>query len=122
MAGAQRRLDSAVEGFDKVGHARFGLEAGGRRLGAIHAESVKQWDFKVQDPEGAEVARITKTWAGWAMERFTKADNYVVEMHRTLEEPFRSLVIGGALAFDVELKQRGDETRGSSFWGTRTYK
>ena len=53
--------------------------------------------------------RITKTWAGWAKERFTKADNYVVQMHRPLEEPLRSLVIAAALALDVELKQ-GDPT------------
>ena len=122
MAKAQQRLDSAVEGLDKVGHARFGLEADGRRLGSIQAESVKEWDFKVQDPGGIEFARITKTWAGWAKERFTKADNYVIEMHHPLEEPLRSLLIAGALAIDVELKERGEQTRGSSLWGTRSYK
>ena len=122
LGGVQQRLTSAVNGLDKVGHARFGLEAGGQRLGSIHAESTKQWDFNVQDPTGTEIARITKTWAGWAKERFTKADNYVVQMHRPLEEPLRSLVIAAALAIDVELKQRGDQTRGSSVWGTRSYK
>jgi sporulation protein YlmC with PRC-barrel domain len=121
LGGVQDRLDSAVEGLDKVGHARFGLEAGGERLGSIHAESTTQWDFNVQDPTGSEVARITKTWAGWTKERFTKADNYVVQMHRPLAEPLRSLVIAAALAIDVELKQHGDQTSGSSVWGTRRY-
>jgi Scramblase len=121
LRGVQGRLTSAVEGLDKVGHARFGLEAGGQRLGSVHAESVKEWNFNVQDPAGTEIARITKTWAGWVKERFTKADHYVVQMHRPLEEPLRSLVIAAALAIDVELKQRGDQTRGSSFWGTRRY-
>lgn len=121
LGGVQGRLTSAVEGLDKVGHARFGLEAGGQRLGSVHAESVKEWNFNVQDPAGTEIARITKTWAGWVKERFTKADHYVVQMHRPLEEPLRSLVIAAALAIDVELKQRGDQTRGSSFWGTRRY-
>lgn len=118
----QPRLDSAVEGLDEVGHARFGLEADGRRLGSIHAESTTEWDFNVQDPTGTEIARVTKTWAGWAKERFTKADNYVVKMHRPLEEPLRSLVIAAALAIDVELKERGDQTWGSSVGGTRHYR
>ena len=122
LGGVQQRLTSAVKGLDKVGHARFGLEAGGQRLGSIHAESTKEWDFKVQDPTGTEIARITKTWAGWAKERLTKADNYVVQMHRPLEEPLRSLVIAAALAIDVELKQQGDQTSGSSVWGTRRYR
>lgn len=64
----------------------------------------------------------TKTWAGWAKERFTKADNYVVQTHGPLDEPLRSLVIAAALAIDMELKQRGEQTSGSSIWGTRRYK
>lgn len=122
LGGIQGRLNSAVEGLDKVGHARFGLEADGQRLGSIHSDDTRQWDFTVTDPTGSEVARITKTWAGWAKERFTKADNYVVQMHRRLEDPLRSLVIAAALAIDVELKQDGNQTRGSSVGGTRRYK
>ena len=118
----QDRLDSAVEGLDEIGHARFGLEAQGQRLGSINAESPIPWDFNVQDPTGLEIARITKEWAGWTKERFTKADNYVVQMHRPLEEPLRSLVIAAALAIDVELKERGDQTWGSSVGGTRHYR
>jgi hypothetical protein len=120
-SGVSGRLSSAVEGLDKVGHVRFGLEAGGQRLGSIHAESIREWNCNIQDVTGTEIGRITKTWAGWAKERFTKADNYVVQMHRPLEEPLRSLVIAAALALDVALKQ-GDQTSGSSVWGTRRYK
>lgn len=120
VAGAQRRLDSAVEGLDKMGHARFGLEADGRRVGSIHAEDVKNWDFRVQDPTGNQIARVTKQWAGWTKERFTKADNYIVDMHGPLQSTLRSLIIAGAMMIDAELKQ-GDPTRGSSLWGTRTY-
>jgi len=116
LEGVQERL-----GLDKIGHARFGLEAGGQRLGSVHAESIEQWDFNVKDQTGTEIARITKTWAGWAKERVTRADNYVVQMHRPLEEPLRSLIIAAALAIDMELKQRGDQTSGSALWGTRRY-
>lgn len=56
--------------------------------------------------------------AGWAKARFTKADNYVVQIHRPLEEPLRSLVIAAALALDIGLKQ-GSQTSGS--WGTCRY-
>jgi hypothetical protein len=122
VGGIQDRLDSAVEGLDKVGHARFGLEADGQRLGSIHAEDTTQWDFNVKDSTDTEVARITKTWAGWAKERFTKADNYVVQMHHPLDEPLRSLVIAAALAIDVELKQKGQQVTGSQSWGKGRYK
>lgn len=89
----------------KTGHSRFGLEAGGQRLGSIHAEAINAWDFSIKDPSGTELGRITKTWAGYAKERFTKADNYVVVMHREVEDPLLSLVIAASLALDVALKQ-----------------
>ena len=91
-----------------IRNVRFSLESGGRLLGSINAESRAAWDFSIQDANGSEVARITKTWAGWAKERFTKADNYVVQIHRPLEEPLRSLVIAAALAVDTALKQDGN--------------
>jgi uncharacterized protein YxjI len=93
---------------------RFRLESGGQRLGSINAESWRAWDFNIQDPAGTEIARITKTWAGLAKEWFTKADNYVLEVHRPLEEPLRSLVVAAALAVDTALKQDGDWDHRSS--------
>lgn len=91
-----------------LGNVRFSLESGGRTLGAISAESRAAWDFSIQDADRSEVARITKTWAGWAKEHFTKADNYVVHIHRALEEPMRSMVVAAALAVDTALKQDGN--------------
>jgi len=108
-SGAADRISSAADGLDKVGHVRFGLVAEGVRVGSIHAETIEEWDFRVQDPSGTEVARVTKTWAGWGRERFTKADNYVVQMRQPLKEPMRSLAIAVALAIDIALKQ-GDPT------------
>jgi|GEM_PF-2294475 len=113
-SGIASRMSAAVEGLDKVGHVRFGLEAGGARLGAIVAESIDEWDFRVQDPSGAEFARITKTWAGWAKERFTRADNYVVQIPVPVSDPLRSLVVAAALTVDVALKQ------GAPVTGTRS--
>jgi hypothetical protein len=51
------------------------------------------------------VARITKTFAGLVQAAFTTADNYVVQIHRPLEEPLRSLVVAAALSVDTALKQ-----------------
>lgn len=88
-----------------VGKIHFGLHAGGRRIGAINAENWRAWNFNVQDESGAEVARITKTWEGLAKTMLTSADNYVVQIHRPLDDPLRSLVVAGALGVDTALKQ-----------------
>jgi uncharacterized protein YxjI len=90
---------------------RFRMEAGGETLGTINAESWRAWDFSIQDPSGNEIGRITKTWAGFSKQNFTKADNYVLEMYRPLEDPLRSLVVSAALVVDTVLKQGTNERR-----------
>ena len=89
----------------RLGKAKFDLEAGGRQWGMIHAENFRAWNFNIQDYSGAEVARITKTWEGAAKALFTTADNYVVHIHRPLEDPLRSLVVASSLTIDLILKQ-----------------
>lgn len=115
-----RRLASATDGAKKLGHVRFGLEAGGRRLGSLYATNRNAWEFAILDESGVDVGKVTKTWAGWTKERFTKADNYVVQMKESIEDPLRSLVVAAALAIDVALKQ-GPQTSRSSWSGTRRY-
>lgn len=88
-----------------IGKIRFGLQAGDRTVGSINAENWRAWNFSVKDESGTEVARITKTWEGMAKTMFTTADNYVVQIHRPLEEPLRSLVVAAALSVDTALKQ-----------------
>jgi uncharacterized protein YxjI len=88
-----------------IGKIRFSLEAGGQQWGSINAENWRAWNFNVQDHTGAEVARITKTFAGLVKAAFTTADNYVVQIHRPLEDPIRSLVVAAALGVDTALKQ-----------------
>ncbi len=92
----------------KIGHLgniRFSLESGGQVLGSIQVEDRDEWDFRIEDREGAEVARITRTSAGLAKEWFTKADHYVVQIHRPLEDPLRSLVVAASLAVDTVFRQ-----------------
>jgi uncharacterized protein YxjI len=88
-----------------VGKIHFGLQAGGRKVGSLNAENWRAWNFNITDESGTEVARITKTWEGMAKTMFTTADNYVVKIHRPLEDPLRTLVIASALGVDTALKQ-----------------
>ena len=89
-----------------IGKIRFNLEAAdGQVLGSINAENWRAWNFNVQDAEGGELARITKTWEGLAKTMFTTADNFEVQIHRQTDDPLRSLVVAAALAVDTALKQ-----------------
>lgn len=100
-----------VRQLNAIGKIRFGLEVGGDQIGTINGENWRAWNWNVQDASGAEVARITKTWEGLAKTMFTTADNYVLQIHRPLEDPLRSMVVASALAVDTALKQ---DSRGFS--------
>lgn len=102
--GAGREVGQVVQ-QNAVGKIRFALEAGGSTVGSINAENWRAWNFSIRDHTDAEVARITKTWEGLAKTMFTTADNYVVQIHRPLEDPLRSLVVASAVSVDTALKQ-----------------
>jgi len=88
-----------------IGKIRFSMEAGGHTYGSINAENWRAWNFAILDHSGAEIARITKTWEGLATTLFTTADSFVVQIHRQLDDPLRSMVVASALCVDVALKQ-----------------
>lgn len=88
-----------------IGKIRFAFEVGGQRIGGIAAENWRAWDFAITDAQGAEVARVKKTFEGLAKAMFTTADNYVVRVHRPLDEPLRTLVVAAAVSVDTALKQ-----------------
>jgi len=113
VKGAVGLIDrvSPVNLEEKIGHlgnVRFSLRSGDQTLGSIEVEDRGEWDFRIQDAAGTEVARITRTWAGLAREWFTKADNYVVQIHRPLGDPLRALVVAAALAVDTVFRQDAD--------------
>ncbi len=105
VSDGQGREIGQITQQNAIGKIRFGLESGGHVYGSINAENWRAWNFNIQDHTGAEVARITKTWEGLAKTMFTTADNYVVQLHRQLDEPLRSLVVASALSVDTALKQ-----------------
>jgi uncharacterized protein YxjI len=94
-----------VKQANVFGKIRFSLEAGGQTVGSLNAQNWRAWNFNVQDAAGAEVARITKKWVGLAKAAFTTADNYVVEIHKQMDDPLLSLVVAAALCVDTALKQ-----------------
>ena len=102
--GDGRELGEVVQ-ENVFGKIHFALMVGGTKVGSINAENWRAWNFSIQDHAGTEVARITKTWEGVAKTLFTTADNYVLQIHRPLEEPLRSLVVASALCVDTALKQ-----------------
>jgi uncharacterized protein YxjI len=87
------------------GKIHFSLQSGQHTYGAIRAENWRAWNFRIDDHEGTEVARITKTFEGVAKTLFTTADNYVVQIHRQLPHPLNALVVASALSVDTALKQ-----------------
>lgn len=87
------------------GKIRFGLHSGGRSVGSLNAQNWRAWDFQILDDQNQEVARIKKTFEGVAKTLFTTADNYVVTIHRELQDPLLSLVVAAALCVDTALKQ-----------------
>jgi uncharacterized protein YxjI len=102
--GTGREIGQIVQ-KNMIGKIRFAFEVGGNEIGSLGAENWRAWDFGVSDASGTEIARIKKTWEGLAKTMFTTADNYVVRIHRPLEEPLRSLVVASALSVDTALKQ-----------------
>ncbi|SDC87158.1 phospholipid scramblase-related protein [Actinokineospora iranica] len=87
------------------GKIRFSFMVNGQQVGGIQAENWRAWNFAVLDHTGGEVARITKTWEGFAKTMFTTADNYVLQIHRPLQNPLLSMVVASALTVDTALKQ-----------------
>jgi uncharacterized protein YxjI len=88
-----------------MGKKRFALEAGGNDLATIRAKNWRAWDFHIEDPDGNEVALITKTWEGLGKAMFTTADNYVIEFTAPVAEPLRSMIVTAGLCIDTALKQ-----------------
>jgi len=110
---AGREIGQVVQ-KNVFGKIRFDFLVGGRPAGGIFAENWRAWNFRLEDANGAEVGRITKTFEGMLRTMFTTADHYVLQIHRPLEDPLRQLVFAAALTIDVALKQ---DARGLRFGG-----
>lgn len=65
------------------------------------------WEFSFRS-DGAELAHVTKKWAGIGKELFTSADNYVLEIAASVppDSAVRSLIMASVLCIDMVLKER----------------
>jgi uncharacterized protein YxjI len=95
------------------GKIRFAFkDVNGQDVGSINAENWRAWNFSIQDANGNEVARITKTWEGLAKTLFTTADNYLLDVSgQNLTSAMRQLILASAAGVDLALKQ---DSRGLS--------
>jgi uncharacterized protein YxjI len=67
------------------------------------------WEFTFRTPEGHEMGRVTKKWAGMLKELFTSADNYVVSIADDLaDQPIaKMLLLAATLAIDIVYYEEG---------------
>jgi uncharacterized protein YxjI len=65
------------------------------------------WDFHFTTPDGAQLAHVTKQWAGVGKELFTTADNYMLQIADDVEpdDPIRQLILGSVMCIDFVLKE-----------------
>lgn len=64
------------------------------------------WDFKFMQGD-AELAKVTKKWAGIGKELFTTADNYILSINDSVkkEDTTRILVMAAVMCIDMVLKE-----------------
>ena len=65
------------------------------------------WDFRFI-AGNAELAHVSKKWAGLGKEMFTSADNYVLEISEDVppDNPVRQLIMAAVMCIDMVLKER----------------
>ncbi len=78
----------------------------GQEFAHLRAENWRAKDFKLEDPSGGEVARITKQWRGLVTEMFTDADSYAVTFSPDSPAESKALALASALAVDLIQKQK----------------
>lgn len=64
------------------------------------------WDFKFLDGD-AELAHVSKKWAGLGKELFTSADNYVLNISESIkpDDVRRKLILAAVMCIDMVLKE-----------------
>jgi uncharacterized protein YxjI len=68
----------------------------------------KGWNFQLLTPEGREIGKVTKKWAGLGKEFFTSADNYVIALNDTaaIRGDAAPLLLAAGLAIDTIYKEK----------------
>ncbi len=82
------------------------FDAQEREVGEVKGDW-KGWNFQLLGPNGQELGRVTKKWAGLAKELFTNADTYVIDLHDT-RAGTAELLLAAGLAIDTVFKEKDE--------------
>ena len=105
--GADGRRIGSVNKRIRLGKAVFTvIGESGEEVGSLKAENWRARDFRLEDPSGRELARVTKKWRGLLTEAFTDADSYAVTFDDLTDTTTRELALAAALAVDLTMKQK----------------
>ena len=68
----------------------------------------KGWNFRFLTPDGTEIGKVTKKWAGIGKELFTSADNYMISLNegRAFRPDSAPLLLAAGLAIDTVYKEK----------------
>jgi uncharacterized protein YxjI len=68
----------------------------------------KGWNFRFLTPDGGEIGKVTKKWAGLGKEFLTSADNYVIALNETaaIRPDAAPLLLAAGLAIDTVFKEK----------------
>lgn len=87
------------------GKIDFSLEANGVRIGSIMGWTLRDGFWRIDDANGTEVARVTKTFVD--VPNFTHADEYVVQLHVKPPQPLHTLIVAAVVSVDKKHDARG---------------
>ena len=67
----------------------------------------KGWNFRFLTPEGNEIGKVTKKWAGLGKEMFTTADSYMIALadRASASDGTATLLLAAGLAVDLALQE-----------------
>jgi len=68
----------------------------------------KGWNFRFLTPDGHEIGKVTKKWAGLGKELFTSADNYIIALNETaaIRPDAAPLLLAAGLAIDTVYNEK----------------
>jgi len=100
-----QKIGGFKQKFFSIGGAFSVLDANDQKLCDLKGKWTS-WEFKFLSG-AAELATVTKKWAGLGKELFTSADNYVLQISEEVppNQPVRQLILAAVLCIDMVLKE-----------------
>jgi uncharacterized protein YxjI len=100
-----QKIGGFKQKFFSIGGAFSVLDANDQKLCDLKGKWTS-WEFKFLS-EAAELATVSKKWAGLGKELFTSADNYVLQISEQVppNQPVRQLILAAVLCIDMVLKE-----------------